>query len=127
MLELEDRGMLFRDKKSSKFDLHQIVRKYCYDRLKDKKSIHLVLTDYFNYLPAPEKIESVDDLAPVIELYHHTVRAGRYDDAWDLAYDRLFHLSYYKFGAYQTLIELLRALFPYGEDKPPKLKKDWKY
>jgi hypothetical protein len=79
--ELVDRGLLFRDEKSNKFDLHPIVRRYCYERLTNKKSIHLVLIDYFAYLPAPEKIESLDDLAPVIELYHHTVRAGKYDEA----------------------------------------------
>jgi tetratricopeptide (TPR) repeat protein len=29
---------------------------------------------------------------------------------------------YYQFGAYQTCAELLRALFPDGEDRPPRLK-----
>ena len=121
LIELVDRGMLFRDEKSNKLDLHPIVRKYCYDRLKNKESIHLVLTDYFAYIPAPEKIESVDDLAAVIELYHHTVRAGGYDEAMDLYYDRL-ERPLFKFGAYQTITELLRALFPDGEDKLPRLK-----
>ena len=125
LIELVDRGMLFRDEKSNKFDLHPIVRRYCYDRLKNKESIHLVLTDYFAYIPAPEKIESVEDLAPVIELYHHTVGAGRYDEAYDLAYGRLIPQPlFFKFGAYQTIIELLRDLFPDGEDKLPKLKKE---
>jgi tetratricopeptide (TPR) repeat protein len=124
LIELVDRGMLFRDEKSNKFDLHPIVRKYCYDRLKNKESIHLVLGDYFAYMPAPEKIESVDDLAHVIELYHHTVRAGRYDVARELFRDRLHDELYYGFGAYQTIIELLRILLPDGEDKLPRLKKE---
>jgi tetratricopeptide (TPR) repeat protein len=124
LIELVERGMLFRDEKSNKFDLHPIVRKYCYDRLKNKKNIHLVLGDYFAYMPAPEKIESVDDLASVIELYHHTVRAGRYDEARKLFRDRLHDGLYYKFGAYQTIIELSRVLFPDGEDKLPRLKKE---
>jgi tetratricopeptide (TPR) repeat protein len=122
LLELVDRGMLFRGEKSNKFDLHPIVRRYCYDRLKNKESIHLVLTDYFAYMPAPERIESLDDLAPVIELYHHTVRVGRYDDAAMLFRDSLGKQLYFKFGAYQTIIELLCALFPDGEDKLPRLK-----
>jgi tetratricopeptide (TPR) repeat protein len=125
LIELVDRGMLFRHEKSNKFDLHPIVRRYCYDRLKNKESIHLVLTDYFAYIPAPEKIESQDDLAPVIELYHHTVRAGKYDEASELFRDRLVNDLYYKFGAYQTIIELLRALFPDGEDKLPRLKDEF--
>jgi tetratricopeptide (TPR) repeat protein len=122
LLELVDRGMLFRDEKSNKFDLHPIVRKYCYDRLKNKENIHLVLGDYFAYMPAPEKIESLDDLAPVIELYHHTVKARRYDEAAKLFRDRLDYELYFTFGAYPTIVELLRALFPDEEDKLPRLK-----
>lgn len=121
LIELVDRGMLFRDGKSNKFDLHPVVRKYCYDRLKDKEGVHSELRSYFAEIPVPKKIESLEDLAPVIELYHHTVRAGKYDEAMDLFYHRLAEL-YSRFGAYQTEIELLRALFPDGEDKPPRLK-----
>lgn len=123
--ELVDRGMLLRDKKSNIFDLHPLVRKYCYDRLKYKEGVHTELVDYFVVIPEPEKIQAVDDLAPVIELYHHTVRAGNYDDACDLNYQRLWKQLYYRFGAYQTEIELIRALFPDGEDKPPRLKDEF--
>ena len=122
LIELVDRGMLFRDEKSNKFDLHPIVRKYCYDQLRDKEGVHFKLRDYFATIPEPEKIESVDVLAPIIELYHHTVGAGRYDEARELFRDRLHDDLYFKFGAYQTEIELLRALFPDGEDKLPRLK-----
>jgi len=58
----------------------------------------------------------------VIELYHHTVRAGQYDEAFALFRDRIHHTAYYQFGAYQLCIKLLRALFPDGEDRPPHLK-----
>jgi tetratricopeptide (TPR) repeat protein len=124
LLELVDRGLLFRDEKSNKFDLHPLVRRYCYERLKNKESIHLVLMDYFAYIPVPANIESMDDLAPVIEQYHHTVRAGRYTEAEVLYYDRLQTRMYFKFGAYQTIIELLRELFPDGENKLPPLDTD---
>ncbi len=122
LLELVDRGLLFREEKSVKFDMHPIMRRYCYGRLKGKEKVHSRLMDYFAAIPVPEKIESVDDLAPVIELYHHTVRAGRYDEAWRLYYNRLAKPLLYKFGAYLTTIELLHALFPDGEDNLPRLK-----
>ncbi len=61
---------------------------------------------------------------PVIELYHHTVRAEQYEEAYDLFYKRIHDVIYYQFGAYQLQIELLRALFPDGEDRPPRLKQD---
>ena len=124
LIELVERGMLFRAEKSNKFDLHPIVRRYCYDRLRDKEGVHTTLRDYFAAIPEPEKIESMDDLAPVIELYHHTVSVGRYDEAWRLYYDRLANPLLYKFGAYLTTIELLRALFPDGEDNLPRLKNE---
>jgi hypothetical protein len=110
LIELEDRGMLFRDEKSNKFDLHPIVRKYCYDRLRDKKGVHSKLRDYFAVIPELEKIKSVDDFAQVIELYWHTVGAKRYDEAFYLVRDRLHDILYYRFGAFNLQIELLQAL-----------------
>ncbi|NQE45352.1 hypothetical protein C5S31_04940 [ANME-1 cluster archaeon GoMg2] len=124
LIELVDRGMLFRDEKSNKFDLHPIVRKYCYDRLKNKGGVHSELRDYFAAIPVPEKIKSVDDFAPVIELYWHTVGAERYDEAFYLFRDRLHEILYYRFGAYNLQIGLLQALFPNGEYKLPQLTKD---
>jgi tetratricopeptide (TPR) repeat protein len=124
LIELKDRGLLLRDTESNKYDLHPIVRRYCYDRLKDKTGVHSQLHDYFAKVQKPEKVESLDDLAPVIELYHHTVNSGQYDEARELYRDILSRLLYFQFGAYQLAIELLSALFPDGEDKPPRLKKE---
>ena len=122
--ELLERGLMFFDRERAHYDLHPVVRQYAYDRLGDKEGVHTRLRDYFAAVPKPDKatIESLDDLAPVIELYHHTVRAGRYDDACDLYQDRLSTPLYFGFGAYQTCIELLRSLFPDGETHPPRMK-----
>jgi len=130
--ELTGRGLLFLDREHNRYDLHPIVRQYAYDRLADKEGVHARLRDYFAAVPAPDEVRSPDDLEPVIELYHHTVRAGRCDEACDLFYDRLDKPTYYRFGAYQLRIELLRALFPDGEDLPaglgqaamPRLRKE---
>lgn len=125
LIELVDRGLLFRDAESNKYDLHPIVRRYCYDRLKGKEGVHSQLRDYFEKVPKSEKVESLDDLAPVIELYHHTVNAGRYDESCHLLYERLLpNPLYFQFGAYQLVIDLLRALFSDGEQKPPRLKEE---
>jgi len=124
LIELVERGLLLRDAESNKYDLHPIIRKYCYDRLLDKKGVHSQLRDYFSTVPEPEKIESLDDLASVIELYHHTVRAEHYTQAEVLYYERLNIPLYYQFGAYQTIIELVRELFPTGEAHLPPLESD---
>jgi tetratricopeptide (TPR) repeat protein len=122
--DLRVRGLLQRDIKNNRYDLHPIVRRYAYDRLTDKTGAHTRLRDYFATIPSPDKdkVQSIEDLLPVIELYHHTASAGRYDEACDLFYDRLSTPLYYRFGAYQLRIELLRVLFPDGEDHPPRLK-----
>ncbi len=123
MRDLISRGVLQRDKRTNRYDLHPIVRRYAYDRLgsKDRTTAHQQLRDYFAVVPPPEKVEKLDDLNPAIELYHHTVRAGQYDEARKLFRDRITQPTYYQFGAYQLQIELLRTLFPQGEDHPPQL------
>jgi tetratricopeptide (TPR) repeat protein len=124
--ELMDRGLLFFDRQRERYDLHPIVRRYAYDRLADKTGVHTRLCDYFSAVPEPDedRIQTVEDLAPVIELYHHMVGSGRYDEACDLFRDRLSKALYYRFGAYQLCIELLRGPFPDGEGRPPRLKQE---
>ncbi len=124
--ELIARGLLFYDEQQGRYDLHPVVRQHAYERLADKQGVHTRLRDYFASIPSPDRdqVRSLEDLNPVIELYHHTVRAGQYDEACILFRERLNQLLHYRFGAYQTRIELLRGLFPDGEDQPPRLKEE---
>jgi tetratricopeptide (TPR) repeat protein len=124
--DLISRGLLHYDRSSQRFDLHPIVRRYAYDRMgsSERSSTHAQLRDYFAAVPAPERVKTVADLAAVIELYHHMVRAGQYDEAMDLFYDRINKATYYQLGAYPLRIELLLALFPQGEDHPPQLQEE---
>jgi tetratricopeptide (TPR) repeat protein len=112
--ELADRGLIFFDKKHWRYDLHPIVRAYAYDRLAEKESIHSQMRVFYLSALAQDvqQVNSVDDLAPIMELYHHTARAGLYDEAVKLFHDWLADPLYYRFGAYRTEINLLRALFP---------------
>ena len=120
--ELEGRGLLLRDPDGERYDLHPIVRRYAYDRLADKAGVHGRLREYFEARPAPKRVETLADLAPTIELYWHTVGAGRLDEAVKLLRDRLIpDPLHFRFGAYQQMIELVGALFPDGEDRPPRL------
>ena len=123
--DLQKRGLLQRDLAQNRYDLHPIVRRYAYDRLTDKTGVHIRLRDYFASIAVPDthKIQSIQDLAPVIELYHHTIRAGQYDEAHALLSTRLVPKPlHFRFGAYQLIIELTRAFFPDGEDRAPRLK-----
>ena len=123
--DLVARGLLHHDTKKRRFDLHPIVRRYAYDRLAapDRADAHAQLRDYFAAVPPKDKVTCLEDLTPVVELYHHTVRAGQFDEARTLYRDRL-HPLYYQLGAYQLGIDLLGALFPDGEENPPRLRSE---
>jgi tetratricopeptide (TPR) repeat protein len=120
--ELVARGLLFRQEDKAHYDLHPIVRQYAYDRLGNKTAAHKMLKDYFDTIPKPDKIETLDDLLPTIELFHHTIRSDGYDEAYRVYKDRLKQPLYYQLGAYDTDLSLKQAFFPEGEDKPPRLE-----
>jgi tetratricopeptide (TPR) repeat protein len=122
--DLVDRGLLHFDEKNKKFDLHPIVRRFAYDHFTalQRTKAHAILLVYFEAVTPPPKIEKLEDLAPVIELYHHTVRAGELDTAFELLYTRLAEQLYYQLGAYQLVIELSSALFSHNTDLLPNLK-----
>jgi tetratricopeptide (TPR) repeat protein len=120
--ELVARGLLFRQEEKARYDLHPIVRQYAYDRLGDKAAAHTALKDYFATVPEPERIQGLDDLLPVIELFHHTIAAGGYEEAYRVYKGRLNKPLYFQLGAYDVDISLKQAFFPDSEDKPPRLK-----
>jgi tetratricopeptide (TPR) repeat protein len=132
LLDLRQRGLLQYAGETQRYDMHPIVRHYAYDRFTDSecKKTHKDLAFHFidvmvDVMPSPKtNVKTLDDLAPVIELYHHMVRAGNLDEAVKLYYDRLQKAIYFQLGAYQLEIELLRALFLDGEDTLPRLKRE---
>lgn len=106
------------------FDLHPIVRRYAYGRLSDRTATHAQLVTAFEAVPAVERVKTLADLRPTIELYHHLASAGEFDRAFELFRDRLHSPLYYQLGAYQTCIDLLRLLFVDGEDALPRLTRE---
>jgi tetratricopeptide (TPR) repeat protein len=113
-------------------DFHPVVRRYAYSQLIDKKAVHELLKLYWEPHGAGVDVEKItqlevvriEDFTPLIELYYHTARAERYDEAYHLFCDRLHNPFYYRLGAYQLCIELLRDLFPDGESYPPRLNSE---
>ena len=129
LLDLRKRGLLQYAGESQRYDMHPIVRHYAYNHFTDekrRKEAHVQLAMHFiDAMPVTNKnVKTLEDLALVIELYHHMVGAGNLDEAAKLFYDRIDQPTYFQFGAYQLRIELLRALFLGGEDKPPRLKNE---
>ena len=119
--DLEARGLLSRDPNFERYDLHPIVRQYAYDRLENKAGAHRRLLEYFQARPTPERVETQADLAPTIELYWHTVGADRLDAAVRLFHDRLAEPLYFRFGAYEQIIELVRVLLRDDTERSPQI------
>ena len=108
--ELTARGLVMYDEERNRWDLHPIVRSYAYGRLTDPRGTHTRLRDYFAGVPTPDdaQIHSLDDLAPVIELFHHSVQAGFFAPASRLFESRLRNVLYFRLGAYSECAELCR-------------------
>lgn len=132
--ELIERGLLFFDRELGSFDLHPVVRQYVYARLQHKQEIHATLAHYFQSASAidlPEKRteelkkigvlraisaaggnaspNSAESLTPIIEYYHHCMRAEQFDQAFDIYYRHLADQLHHYLGAYPIIIELLQA------------------
>ncbi|MBI5788717.1 MAG: hypothetical protein HZA78_07680 [Candidatus Schekmanbacteria bacterium] len=118
---LLQRGLIFHVPKSERYGLFPIVHKYAYERLENKASAHAKLLQYIKTLPIPATRETIADFYPEIEIFHHLIKAGFYDDAADLFNDRLAPL-YFIFSAYLVCIDLLSAFFPSGAQQPPGFK-----
>jgi hypothetical protein len=123
MQELQGLGFLFFDQKENRFDFHPIIRSFLYHRLTNRAEIHTLAVKYFQALPKEKKIVSLEDLAPVIELYYHLVKSEKFDEAYNVFFKRLENPIYYQFSAYYLIIELLNKLFIDGQDKPPRPSK----
>jgi len=120
LVDLSERGFVFVDGVNRRYDLHPVVREYAYARLHDKRGTALRLIDYFGRVPVPKKIGSINDLRPLIELYHHTIASGNLDAAVRLYQERILQPLAVELGEHQQVVELLQRLFPNGELAPPK-------
>jgi tetratricopeptide (TPR) repeat protein len=112
--ELIDRGLLFfMSTNPVRYDLHPVVRQYAYERLLDKQNIHSRIRDYFTTASSgiDDEIASVEDLQPLTEVFHQTVKSGQYDEAASLYVDRLYRIVQYRLGEVRLFQELLETLF----------------
>jgi cellulose biosynthesis protein BcsQ len=115
--------LLFYEKENS-FAFNSIMRSFLYQSLTNKAAVHKLAVQYFKALPEEKKIVSLEDLAPVIELYYHLVKSGKFDKAQELFRDKINIPLFFQLSAYQLQIELLKELFPHGEDHLPNLKEE---
>ena len=127
LADLEDRGLLGWDRHANRYGLHPIVRGVTWAELgsQTRHSIYQTLSTHFESLPTIDdwrQVESLEDLASVIELYSTLVGLGRYDEAVHLFNYRLTDALHYRLSASRQRIELLEMLFPDGLDQLPRLR-----
>ncbi|HEX8130686.1 MAG TPA: DUF4062 domain-containing protein [Pyrinomonadaceae bacterium] len=128
LTDLEDCGLVGWDKRANRYDLHPIVRGVVWSGLGNdaRRGVYTSLHAHFEAVPKiddPLKVNSLEDLTPAIELYNTLIGLGRYDDAYDLFYERLGNATIYRLSASRQLVELLELLFPEGQEQLPRLNK----
>ena len=126
LAELEDRGLVGWDKRANRYDLHPIVRGVVWNSIKEDKRqvVYAALQDHFAALPEIndwQLVNSFEDLAPAIELYHVLVNRGLFEEALHLYQQRLFGPLQYKFSLTSKQIEFLKMLFTDKIQSEPKL------
>lgn len=127
LVELEDRGLIGWDKSANRYDLHPIVRGVTWDGLDGdgRRGVYQSLHTHFEAVPNEfsdwHQVNSLEDLAPAIELYNTLIGLGRYEDAFNVFYDRISDATLYRLSASQQRAELLEMLFPDGIDQLPRL------
>jgi tetratricopeptide (TPR) repeat protein len=124
LTELEDRGLVGWDKRANRYDLHPIVRGVVWGGLGEdtRRGVYSSLHAHFEALPKIDdyrKVNNLEDLTPAIELYNTLIGLGRYDDAGDLFYERLYAAMNYRLSANRQMTELLEMLF--SDNELPRL------
>ena len=123
---LEDRGLLGWDRRANRYDLHPIVRGVTWSGLGEdaRVDVYDALRVHFEAMPTIddwEKVESLDDLTPAIELYNTLIGLSRYEEAFEVFRDRLGKAMLYRLSANHQRVEMLERLFPDGLGKLPRL------
>ncbi|MFX1555154.1 MAG: trypsin-like peptidase domain-containing protein [Promethearchaeota archaeon] len=114
------------DPREGHYTAHPLIRSHYAERLKEAdqawvQDAHQRIKDYYLDLaggtPANPKL---DDLAPLIEAVHHACRAGAYDEAIHIVYQRIYQgypsrVLVNQLGAYETALALMQEFFPGGD------------
>lgn len=85
------------------------------------RQAHADARKYFEALPAPDQIDKLQDLEPLIELCRHMAAAGDLEEAWWVYWGRLSDHLMNRFASHRQAKELLLPLFTDGLDRPPRL------
>jgi tetratricopeptide (TPR) repeat protein len=130
--QLVSRRLVQRHQSSSELTEHPLVREYYYQRLVSSrktglsKKLHQIAGDFYSQrAKAPVESPRLPDLIEWMEAAYHLCRAGQYDEAYSIYYDKLEQgtelVLSWKLNAYSTISGILEQFFPEGNlsQEPP--------
>jgi len=86
----------------------------------EAQDAHQRIKDYYLELAGDTPhFPTLEDLAPLIEVVHHACRAGAYDEAFNIVYQRIYQgyparVLVNQLGAWETALALMSEFFPDG-------------
>ncbi len=123
--------LLRHDPREDHYTAHPLVRAHYFARLSrgEPQAAHAQIKDYYLAVAGDTPHHpSLDDLAPLIEVVHHACRAGAYDEAerirWERIDQRNRHVLVWQLGAYETALALRSEFFPDGDTTQDPLVSD---
>lgn len=125
--ELERRGLLQYEHSLKRYDLHPVVRGVAAGRMGDAEAgtIGARVVDYFSGHPHDpfEQAETLEDLAPGLQIVATLTRIGEFDRALSAYSGDLCFALEYNLMAFREMQRLLRPFFPQGWDGPLAVSK----
>lgn len=121
--ELENRAFLHWSRALNRYAMHPVIRAYVIDYLSDLTDTTDHSRDHFDYVypEQPAAVQSLDDLRHELHVYKSLVRAGHLDQAAAYYNIHLGDVLRLKLGAYNTIVTLMKPLFPDGLNQLPHL------
>jgi len=117
--------ILRHDLRARTYTAHPLIRSHYFARLtassrEETQDAHARIKEYYLELAGDTpRFPTLDDLAPLIEVVHHTCRAGAYDEAWRVYLERIIQrdrkVLIHQLGAYETTLALTLEFFPGGD------------
>ncbi len=115
--------LLRHNETANTYTTHPLVRSHYLARLTGSgqaEQTHDQLKDYYLALAGDTPhYPTLADLAPLIEVVYHACRAGAYDEAFDIHWQRVYQTTsrviIHQLGAYETNLAILQQFFPNGD------------
>jgi hypothetical protein len=127
--ELVNRLVTYRilrhDANAHEYTTHPLIRAHYFalltrgDRAQTRATHERIKDYYLSIAGDTPHYPTLDDLKPLIEVVHHACRAGAYDEAERIRWERISQRNRYilehQLGAYETTLALMLEFFPEGD------------